>query len=339
MLRRPIASIAALFVFLWSFTAAAATPIKIAELNWAGSSAGAYVLKAVLEEYLDAEVEVVGGDEIALFEAMAKGDGAIDVFSDFWSIYLPAQWERYVVPGIVKVNAKPYLGTEGLFVPGYVQDALGLTRIEQLADPEMSKHFDTDGDGKGEMWTGAPGWQSVDEWAVKAKSMGFADHWTPTTVETWVMESLLDAAYTRKKPFIFYSYQPEWIHAAYDLRQVEEPPFDGFASESFKDDPRYNPDGCYHFVQASEDPDWFEKSSITCAKATTDVYVAYSAALSERAPAIAQFLAQVAFSLPAMSDWIRRISNDEEAPEDVAAAWMEANRDLIENEWLAGIAR
>ena len=87
---------------------------------------------------------------------MAKGDGAIDVFSDLWSIYLPAQWERYVVPGIVKVNSNPYLGTEGLFIPGYVQDELGLTRIEQLADPEMSMHFDTDGDGKGEMWTGAP---------------------------------------------------------------------------------------------------------------------------------------------------------------------------------------
>ena len=40
-----------------------------------------------------------------------------------------------------------------------------------------------------------------------------------------------------------------------------------------------------------------------------------------------------------MSDWILRISNDEEAPEDVAASWMEANRDLIENEWLAGIER
>ena len=224
MLRTRIASIAALFAFLWSLAAPAATPIKIAELNWAGSSAAAYVLEAVMEEYLDADVEVVGGDEIALFEAMAKGDGAIDVFSDFWSIYLPAQWERYVVPGIVKINAKPYLGTEGLFIPGYTQDELGLTRIEQLADPEMAKHFDTDGDGKGEMWTGVAGWQSVNEWAVKAKSMGFADYWTPTTVETWVMESQLDAAYKRQKPFMFYSYQPEWIHAAYDLRQIEERP-------------------------------------------------------------------------------------------------------------------
>ena len=83
MLRKSIASIAALFTLLLSFSAPAATSIKIAELNWAGSSAGAYVLQAVLEEYLDADVEVIGGDEIALFEAMAKGDGAIDVFSDF----------------------------------------------------------------------------------------------------------------------------------------------------------------------------------------------------------------------------------------------------------------
>ena len=340
MLRTLKVLMPSLLLSVWGAGALAGGPsIRIAELNWAGSTASAHVMKAVMEEYLDAEVEIVGGDEIALFEAMAKGDGAIDVFSDFWSIYLPAQWERYVKPGIVKVNAHPYLGTEGLFVPAYVQEELGLTRIEQLADPEMSKHFDTDGDGKGEMWTGAPGWQSVDEWAVKAKSMGWAEHWTPTTVETWVMESLLDAAYQRGRPFLFYSYQPEWIHAAYDLRRIEEPPFDGFANESFKDDPRYDPEGCYNFVQASEDPDWLEKSHITCGKAPTDVYVAYAANLVERAPAVARFLDQVAFSLPAMSDWIRRLSNEKEDPDDVARGWIEANRATIENEWLKDLPR
>ena len=84
-----------LFLSSWSIASQSATSIKIAELNWAGSTASAYVMKAVMEEYLDADVEIVGGDEIALFEAMAKGDGSIDVFSDFWSIYLPAQWDRY----------------------------------------------------------------------------------------------------------------------------------------------------------------------------------------------------------------------------------------------------
>ena len=337
MLRTLNALMLGLLLSVWGSGAHAGPSIRIAELNWAGSTASAYVMKAVMEEYLDAEVEIVGGDEIALFEAMAKGDGAIDVFSDFWSIYLPAQWERYVKPGVVRVNARPYLGTEGLFVPAYVQEELGLTRIEQLADPEMSKHFDTDGDGKGEMWTGAPGWQSVDEWAVKAKSMGWAEHWTATTVETWVMESLLDAAYKRGRPFLFYSYQPEWIHAAYDLRRIEEPPFDGFANESFKDDPRYNPEGCYNFVQASEDADWLEKSHITCGKAPTDVYVAYAANLDERAPAVARFLDQVAFSLPAMSDWIRRLSNEKEDPAEVARGWIEAHRTVIEGEWLKDV--
>ena len=57
------------FISSWSVASQAATSIKIAELNWAGSTASAYVMKAVLEEYLDADVEIVGGDEIALFEA------------------------------------------------------------------------------------------------------------------------------------------------------------------------------------------------------------------------------------------------------------------------------
>ena len=340
---RVMKTLAAVMVLsLWSTASQAETSVKIAELNWAGSTASAYVMKHVLEEYLDAEVEIIGGDEIALFEAMAKGDGTIDVFSDYWSIYLPAQWDAYVKPGSdesVKVNAKPYLGTEGLFVPAYVQEELELTRIEQLADPEMSKHFDTDGDGKGEYWTGAAGWQSVDENAVKAKSMGYADYWTATTVETWVIEAVLDAAYKRKNPILFYHYTPEWIHAAYELKRLEEPPFTGFANEAFKGDALYNPDGCYTFIQQSEDPDWFEKSSITCEKAKTDVYVAYSANLQERAPKIAQFLDQVAFSLGAMSGWMQRISLDKEDPDLVAKEWIEANRSLVESEWLAGIDR
>ena len=342
MLRMLKSVFIALVLTVWATAALAGPTIKIAELNWTGSTAGAYVMKAVLEEYLDAEVEIIGGDETPLFEAMAKGDGSIDVLSDFWSIYLPAQWDRYVKPGSdesVKVNATPYLGTEGIFIPGYVQDAHGITKIEQLVDPEVSKLFDTDGDGIGEMWTGAPGWQSVDEWAVKAKSMGFAQYWTPTTVETWALESLLDAAYKREKPIIFYYWTPEWIHAAYDLRQVEEPPFDGFANEAFKDDPSYNPDGCYNFIQSAEDPDWLEKSSITCGKAKTDVYVAYSAALEERAPAVAQFLHQISFSLGDMSGWIKRIAQDKEDADVVAKEWIAANRDIVENEWLKDVPR
>ena len=297
-------------------------------------------MKVIIEKHLDAEVEIVGGDEIALFEAMNKGDGTIDVFSDFWSLSLHAQWVKYIQEGSeesVKVNANPYLGTTGIFTPGYVQDEYGLKSIEQMKDPEISKLFDTDGDDKGEYWTGAAGWQSVDRNAVKAKSMGFAEHWEPTTVETWVLEALLDAAYKRKRPILFFHYTPEWIHASYDLRRLEEPPFTGYANPAMKGQDDYNPDGCYKFYQQSEGPDWFEKSSITCERPPNPVYVAYSANLGERAPKIAKFLDQIAFTADDMSLWIKRISLEKADAETVAKEWVENNKETIEGEWLKGL--
>lgn len=304
---------------------ASAETIDIAELNWTGSSAAANVIKVIVEKYLGEEAAIVGGDELALFGGMAKNDGAVDIFVDMWTVQLAAQWDQYVAPGSeesVRVNATPYYGTEGIFVPGYIQDEHGITDISQMADPEIAKLFDTDGNGLGEYWTGAAGWQSVDYNAVKAKSMGFADYWEPVIVEVPILEGMLDAAYTKQEPILFYFYTPEWIFGAYDLRKLSEPPYS---------------EDCHHFVQQGEDPNWFENSEITCAQPDVPVHMAYAATLEERAPNIAQFVSQMTVTTEIMSEWIKRVAYDGEDTAAMAADWVETNKDLVENEWLAGI--
>lgn len=305
--------------------AASAETIDIAELNWAGSSGAANVIKIIVEEYLGEKTNIIGGDELALFEGMAKNDGSVDIFPDMWTVQLSAQWDQYIAPGSeesVKVNAVPYVGAEGIFVPGYVQDEFGISSIEQMKDPEIAKLFDTDGNGKGEYWTGAAGWQSVDYNAVKAKSMGFADYWEPVVVEVPVFEGMLDAAYKKEQPILFYYYTPEWIFGAYDLRKLDETPYS---------------EDCHHFIQQGEDADWFEKSEITCAQPDVPIHMAYAASLEERAPKVAQFMSQMTVTVEMVSDWIKQITYDGRDAATVAREWVDANRDLIETEWLAGI--
>ena len=318
-----------------------AKEIKIAELNWAGSTASAWVMKVIIEKHLDAEVEIVGGDEIALFEAMNKGDGTIDVFSEFWSLSLHAQWVKYIQEGSeesVKVNANPYLGTTGIFTPGYVQDEYGLKSIEQMKDPEISKLFDTDGDDKGEYWTGAAGWQSVDRNAVKAKSMGFAEHWETDDGRDLGVGSVAGRRLQAEEAeSCSFTTRRNGFTRLIDLRRLEEPPFTGYANPAMKGQDDYNPDGCYKFYQQSEGPDWFEKSSITCERPPNPVYVAYSANLGERAPKIAKFLDQIAFTADDMSLWIKRISLEKADAETVAKEWVENNKETIEGEWLKGL--
>ncbi len=302
-----------------------AETIDIAELNWAGSSGAANVIKVIVEEYLGEEAAIIGGDELALFEGMAKNDGSVDILPEMWTVQLAAQWDKYIAPGSeesVRANATPYMGSEGIFVPGYVQDEHGINDIAQLNDPEIAKLFDTDGNEKGEYWTGAAGWQSVDYNAVKAKSMGFDQYWEPVVVEVPIFEGLLDAAYQKQEPILFYFYTPEWIFGAYDLRQLSEPPYS---------------EDCHQFIQQSEDADWLEKSEITCAQPEVPVHLVYAASLEEQAPKVAQFVSQMGITVEIISEWIKRISYDGEDPAAMAKDWVDNNRDLIESQWLAGI--
>ncbi|MBN34597.1 MAG: hypothetical protein CMM46_07430 [Rhodospirillaceae bacterium] len=304
---------------------ASAETIEIAELNWAGSSGAAQVIKVIVEDYLGEDTAIIGGDEVALFAGMARNDGTVDIFPDMWTVQLTAQWNEYIAPGskeTVRVNAVPYLGTEGVFVPGYIQEAHGITDISQMNDPEIAKLFDTDGNGKGEYWTGAAGWQSVDYNAVKAKSMGFDEYWEPVIVEVPVFEGMLDAAYKKEEPVLFYYYTPEWIFGAYDLRALNEPAYS---------------EDCHNFIQQSEDPDWFENSEITCAQPNVPVHMAYAQSLEETAPDVAKFMSQLEITDAIMSEWIKRISADGEDAAAMAQDWVESNRDIVEDQWLAGI--
>ena len=314
--------------------------VVIAEANWSGATAISHVLKAVMEQYLGVEAEIQAMDTSVALVAMDKGDGSVDVFPDFWSQHRHAEWSKFVAPGsreTIRVNAKPYKGTEGLFIPGYVQDQHGIKKLEDLANPEIAKLFDTDGDGLGEYWPGGPGWNATDHQMVRMKSYGLDKYFKPFVVEQWVMEAKLDGAVKRQLPVLFYFWTPEWIHAAYDLRKLEEAPFTGYSMDSAKGSPLYNAAGCYYFLQAKEDPQWLEKGSIKCQEPDVDVYVAHTKALAERLPKVAGFLTQVSFTPELVNGWILKLSQEKQDPAEMAKAWIAENKDAVETEWLAGV--
>jgi len=308
--------------------AAAETKVIIGEQNWTGAVAIQYVLKAVMEKYLDAEVGSIAAAEQALWEAMDKGDGSVDIVPDMWTEHLPEQMTKYVAKGSresIILNETPYVGQEGIYVPGYVQDKHNIRKVGDLASPEIAKLFDTDGDGKGEWWPGAVGWEATNHSEVRAKSYGFAPYFTSTTVEQPVFLTQLDAAMTKQEPIVFYYWEPEWIFAVYDLRKLEEPAFDGKS------------DGCYKFFQPQVDPNWLENSSITCDQPPTHVYIAHSRELANRAPGIGQFLRQIRLEANTVNEWILAIDREKKDPQQVASDWIEANKEIVEGQWLKDV--
>jgi glycine betaine/proline transport system substrate-binding protein len=315
--------------------------VVLGELSWDGSRAITHVLKEIIESRLDYDTAIVQAESAVIFATMDKGKGDLDVYTDLWMPNQSEKWDKYIEPGSresVLVNDQPYTGTQGLFVPGYIQDQYGVKSVRDLADPKIAKLFDSDGNGKGEYWPGGPGWNSTNVEQVKAKSYGYDKYFEPNIVADSMLKAKLKADYRRKRGILFYFWTPEWIHAAYDLRRLEEPPFDGYAMASKKDDPKYNPNGCFNMIQPKEDEDWLAKSEVTCGWPDAKVYVAFSKSLTRRAPKVAQFLRQVAFDPAVVNTWILQIGQEKREPAEVAKEWVTNNADTV-NRWLAGIGK
>jgi len=333
-------AVAASAAIMDSAASVAREKITLTELNWTGATAINAILKEVMERYLDVDVEMTLVDGPVAMAAMDKGDGSIDVLSDFWSNNHGDQMTKYILPGgreSVAINANPYFGKEGLWVPDYVYDDLGIRKTSDLSTPENAAKFAEQG-GKAKFWAGALGWPTEYIYQVHSRDYGYDKYFDPYFVDQEIFEKQLVDAVAAKKPVVFYMWSPEWVHAAYKLHRLEEPPFTGYANEDRKSDPRYNKDGCYKFVSPNEDKDnWLANSFIRCEWPPTAVHVAYSKALSKRAPKVAQFLNQVSLDANEVSDWILDIARNKKDPDDLAKEWVETNKVEIETVWLKGL--
>ncbi|HXH04225.1 MAG TPA: glycine betaine ABC transporter substrate-binding protein [Candidatus Competibacteraceae bacterium] len=317
-----------------STTALAKEKIVIGELSWDGSLAIQAIMKNIMTQRLGVDVEYLAADQTVIFKGMDKGDGSVDIHPDVWVNAQRANLQKYVKEKqTVRTNDRPYMAPDGWYIPTAVAEKYGIKSIDDMKKPEVAAAFDNDGDGMGDFWPGAPGWSAVNINQVKLKSYGLDKTFKPMVVSDAVFKSQLEAALKKDKGMLFYYWEPEWLHTAYKLTKLEEPKFTGYASEDLKDDPDYNPSGCYKMADPKKDPQWLQNSSITCGNPLQTVYVAYSAALEQRAPQVARFLKNFHLDINDLNDWIFKIVKDKQNPDKVAADWVAANPDKVQA-WL-----
>ncbi|MDJ0644324.1 MAG: glycine betaine ABC transporter substrate-binding protein [Erythrobacter sp.] len=310
------AVLAAAFAAIASTGALAQAKVKISDLNWTGAKAIGHVIKAVIETRLGGEAEIVKGmsDQSIISAGMDKGDGSVDVYTDMWMPNQQAIWDKYIKGAKTVAHNKPYKGTQGMYVPHYLADKI--KSFDDLKKPEIAAMFDKDGDGKGEYWAGDASWKSTKMWQVKFKDYGLSELWKPEIVSDATFKAQLKAAYATEKPILFYYWTPEWIHAAYKISSLDEPK---------------RTDGCMSLKLDQED--WLEASKFKCKHADAEIFVAYSKSLEKRNPKAAKFLSQMQLDPAIVNQWILKIGRDKEDPQDVAEAWVKANKATVDK-WI-----
>ena len=294
-----------------------ASDVVIGVPNWPSVRVTAHVLKVVMEENFGLEVELQNGTNPVVFEAMDTG--SMHVHPEVW---LPNQTNlhnKFVKDRkTVSINPNGVAGDQAMCVTAGTAERTGISELSELTNPDMASNFDTDGDGKGEIWIGASGWASTNVEKIRAKSYGYAETMNLKEMDETLALAEVDTAVAQGKNIVFFCYTPHHMFALHDLVILKEPAYD--ASK-------------WNVKQPTDGADWLEVSEAPTAWDTAYLHIHYASALNDTNPDAAKMLSKVKLNTDIVSSMTYALVVEQQDPADFATNWVMENSDLVDA-WL-----
>jgi glycine betaine/proline transport system substrate-binding protein len=226
--------------------AMSAEKVNIGAPSWTGAQAIAALLQAVVVERIGGEANLVPGNNATIFQGMDQGKGDIDVHPDVWLPNQESFTKKYVDGAkTVTLSKNPYEGNQGFCVSQNFAKENSITDIADLGRPDVASKMDSNGDGKGEMWIGAPGWASANVNEVKVRDYDLLPFIEPVRAEESVKTARVKDSIAKGEGYAFYCYKPHAIWYMFDVTMLSEPSYDP---------------ANYKMVQPSDSPDWYKES-------------------------------------------------------------------------------
>lgn len=302
-----------------SAPAISAESVKIGAPSWTGAQAIAALLQAVVVERIGGEAELVPGNNATIFQGMDQGKGDIDVHPDVWLPNQQSFTQKYVDgAGTVELSKNPYEGNQGFCVSQDFGKANSITDIADLGRPDVAMKMDSDGNGKGEMWIGAPGWASANVNEVKVRDYDLLPFIDPIRAEESVKTARIKDSIAKGEGYAFYCYKPHAVWYMFDVQMLSEPKFDP---------------AMYKMLQPSDSPDWYKKSKVATKDALKNVQIAWSKSLRDRSPAIVEFFERFNLTADDVSSFAYEISGKGREASEVASEWIKNNPKRVDA-WL-----
>jgi len=273
---------------------------------WPGSYANAHVAAAILQQELGIDVRIVEIDENAQWTGLA--DGTLDASLEVWPSGHADNYATYVDELGAVEDGGPLgaLGQIGWFLPSaLLEEHPELASWQGLRGREDL--FATSETGtSGQFLAADPSFVQFDEAIIANLGLDL------TVIQSGSEAAQLaavEAAIGRGDPVLFYFYTPHWLHARYELTQVELPAWT---------------EECEGLPAAERD----------CGYPEDVLAKVFTAGLAERLPAAHAMLSRM------------RITNDDQDAitfamdvegmdaADAARAWVDANEDVWRT-WLS----
>ena len=308
---------AAVSLFAMCASAQAQDTVVIGQPNWGYAKVMSQVIKLVAEDTYGIEVETVPGNHAVFFAAMDRGDGEVDIHPDLWLPNNQGLVDEYVDGrGTVALTDETFPAYDGFCTSKAAQETYGLSSVYDLTKPEIVELTDRDGDGRGEIWVGAPGWKSTKIHQVRARDYGFADLYELTTSEETVILAQIDADVNAGNVVVWACYLPHHIFGMHDLVVLEEPEHDPAK---------------WNIADVENDPNWLENSQAATSFPPVSSQIAYSRRLETDSPNMVRLLNNIHLTQQLVNEWSYAIAVEERDPAEYAREWMNANSDLVQS--------
>jgi len=280
-----------------------AADLVIAMPNWPSGKATANILKTAISREFRLETEIVELGALNAFVGLDRG--TVDIHPEVWSPNLDDVVRKYASEKkSVIITRHAVDAWQGLCATPAA--ARQIKSVEDLKDPAKVEALDTDGDGRGEIWIGAPTWLSSGIERVRAASYGYDGQVTLVEAEEEVAMAAVDAAVATDQPMVFACYAPHYVFELHKVTRLSEPAHD---------------DAKWKIVSAS-DPTWISRSSAPVAWPTAHFSIAYAAGLGAKHPDVARFLENVDLTTEEVTRMSYALEVEKQDPAAFADAWV-----------------
>ena len=291
---------------LFGVSTVQAADLVIGVPDWPSARATANIIKVVMEERLGMSVELLEASNEEIFDGMDKG--TVQVHPEVWLPNQVGLYSQYVEgKRTARMSPNGVNATQGVCATKATAEQHQISSLSDLADPEKAKLFDTDFDGKGEMWIGDAEWASTKEVIKRAAATGIDKTMTLLQAPEEVALATIDIAAATGKPLVFYCYTPHHVFALHDVVQLEETPAEGFAVAS-------GGDGSQSWNEAH-------------------FHVTYASRLTDEAPEAAKLLRKVKLDSETVTAMTYALVVERQDPGEFAKIWVKQNQDRID-QWV-----
>jgi glycine betaine/proline transport system substrate-binding protein len=310
---KPMQALPLVLLLCLGSAGARAADVVIGMPHWFSGQASANILKVVLEKEFGVDADAVEMGTLIAFEGL--NSGTVDIHPEVWLPNLDNLVARYVKEkGTVALSPIGVPAWQGICENRVAADH-GVREITDLSDPQKAAIFDTDEDGQGEIWIGAPTWSSTAIERIRANSYGYAKSMTLLEMPEDVGMAAVDAAEATGRPIVFGCYAPHAVFKLHDIVRLAEPPHDPAK---------------WKILLPSEDPDWIRKSSAPVAWDTARYHIAYAISLRQRLPEVARFLDRVDFTPEEATEMSYALQVERQDPYEFALEWVGRNQARID---------